>query len=927
MKWHRVIAAIILSFGLNACDRFRSVETIVARGEAQYEKGNYRAALGDIKTALERDGSNLVARTYLARIYYHLADFEAAQDAINAAIASGVRDPEIIALKYRIQLARREYSEALKQVSSETSLSEAQRLLIAGQAQAGLGEFAEAAALFERSLSLAPDDVATLVAQGRLFAVMGQPERAADSVTKAMARNQNDAAAWFLKGGLLVNRGELENAKAALEKSAQLSAEQLNWYEQAQVYASLVDVALGMRNADEATRWITRLDGRAPQSPATYYLKARLALLKNNANDAVAELQKATQLGEYLPANLLLANVLLSQANYGQAEELLNKLRNTQPDNLEVRKLQAQLYLATQRYDAARQALPSETAGREDAQLDWLRGQTLFAAGSRVAGISLLEKAVGANPADSERALQLVRAYISTGEREKALRLLNQLPVNAGGAQRQSLLVLVSAMGKTPAEVRRDIDALLSRYPNDSVLHSAAGAVYALKGETKLAGDLLRKAVDLNADNLDARLALANWYLQNRQYELADAQLRAVLGKGEAAKQAQAHAALASLAFAKGDRQTAAKELELVVGAEPAAIEPRLQLAQLAILDKDMARANALLKQAVTASNNASAVANAAGQLLFQAKQYEAAQVWFDQAATGGYKTARINSAQVDIALGKTAAASRKLEMAAADGDTKLQAIALLVQQDVRDDKLDKALQRIEPLRQSKTDAKFADEMSGDAYAMAGQFAAAVANYERAAKQAPAQRLALKEYRARLEGKLTNPTAPLHAWLADHQDDATVRGLVVRDLLQNGNKAGAARELERIVATSTRRDPAVLNDLAWTYFELNDKRAEALAREAHEAAPDAAPIADTYGWILLHAGKPEQALPLLEKAAVAAKSDPEIQYHLAAAQARSGQSDKSKAILRGILASNQKFTSRTEAERLLQSLGNAGAGT
>ncbi len=920
MQLHRFVIALTLGLTLSACDRFRSVETIVSRGEAQYEKGNYRAALGDFKTALERDGGNLVAWTYLARISYHLADFNAAQDAIDKAMVGGMREPHGIALRYQILLVRRQYDVVLKEVSSESSLTEAQRLLFAGQAQMETGQFADAEAMFTRALSLAPGDADTLTAQSRLFAAMGQIDRAAEGVGAVLKQHPDDAAAWFLNGALLLGKGDLTGAKAALEKADQFGDRQLNWYEQARLYAALADLALRLRNADDATRWITDLDGRAPQTPVAYYLKARLALLGNNANDAVAQLQKATQQGDYLPARLLLATVLLSQASYGQAEEQLNKLRHDHPDNLEVRKLQAQLYLATNRYDAARQALPPGEApdGREDAQLDWLRGQTLFASGSRDAGISLLEKSVASNPADSERALQLARAYIATGDRDKALALLNRLPVDAGGTQRQSLLVLVSAMGKTPAEVRRDIDALLARYPADSVLHAAAGAVYAQKGDNALATELLRKAVDFDADNLDARMALAHLHRQTGQYDAAEAQFRAVLAKD--AKRSQAHAGLAAIAFARGDTRLTTRELELAVGADPAAVEPRLQLAQLAIVDKDVPRAHALLEQAVTAANNAPVVMNAAGQLLFQAKQYEDALVWFDKATTAGYKLARINSAQVNLALGQTAAARQKLEAAEADSDTRVQAVALLVQQDVRDGKLDRALQRIERLRQNKVEARVVEEMSGDAYAMAAQFAPAVASYDRATRLAQAQRLALKGYRARVEGKLPNPTAPLQAWLASNPEDTAVRTVLARDLLLNGNKAGAAREFEHALTASTRRDPVVMNDLAWLYQQLNDNRAEALAQEAYQAAPDVAAIADTYGWILFTAGKTGQALPLLEKAAAAAKTDQEIQYHLAAAQAHNGQAEKARATLRGILSNGQPFNSRADAERLSHSL-------
>ena len=344
MQLHKVliVGGVLCLSGLVGCDRLRSAETIVLRGEQQYQKGNYRAALGDFKTALEKDESNLAARSYLARISYHLADFEAAQHELDIATAGGARDPDLLPLKYQILLARQQYDEVLKAIDSETNLTAVQRLRYAGQAKAALGQANDALAAYDQALSMAPNDTDTLVAQASLLASMSETARASAMVDTVIKQDQNHAMAWFIRGGLLTARGDLIEAKAALETAQKFGQQQLNWAEQARLLATLADVGLRMRDPDATARWITALDGRAPQSPVAFYLKARLALLNNNTNDALAQLQKATQQGDYLPAGLLLANVFMLQSSFGQAEEQLNKLRNDHPDNAEVSKLLAQ---------------------------------------------------------------------------------------------------------------------------------------------------------------------------------------------------------------------------------------------------------------------------------------------------------------------------------------------------------------------------------------------------------------------------------------------------------------------------------------------------------------------------------------------------------------------------------------------------------
>jgi predicted Zn-dependent protease len=117
------------------------------------------------------------------------------------------------------------------------------------------------------------------------------------------------------------------------------------------------------------------------------------------------------------------------------------------------------------------------------------------------------------------------------------------------------------------------------------------------------------------------------------------------------------------------------------------------------------------------------------------------------------------------------------------------------------------------------------------------------------------------------------------------------------------------------------RNPALLNNQAWDYFQRGDLRAEELARQAHELAPDRPEIADTYGWIILRLRKDyRRALPLLEAAAKGAPRDPEIQYHYASALVAAGRRVEAGSILKTTLAGGGAFASRQEAQSLFQSV-------
>ncbi|MBP8260392.1 MAG: tetratricopeptide repeat protein [Verrucomicrobia bacterium] len=174
--------------------------------------------------------------------------------------------------------------------------------------------------------------------------------------------------------------------------------------------------------------------------------------------------------------------------------------------------------------------------------------------------------------------------------------------------------------------------------------------------------------------------------------------------------------------------------------------------------------------------------------------------------------------------------------------------------------------------------------------------------------------------------------------------------------LANTNLAGAARELEDLVAQRTNdvrslmilatlydrmdqpekaRDkyeqlvqaypqfvPA-LNNLAYVYTERLPRldRALELAQKARQLAPEEASVADTLGWILHKRGDHRQALILLREAAGKNPEAPEIQYHAGMAYYMLGQTDAARTALERAAASPEPFTGKAEAQRQLAVLG------
>jgi tetratricopeptide (TPR) repeat protein len=121
---------------------------------------------------------------------------------------------------------------------------------------------------------------------------------------------------------------------------------------------------------------------------------------------------------------------------------------------------------------------------------------------------------------------------------------------------------------------------------------------------------------------------------------------------------------------------------------------------------------------------------------------------------------------------------------------------------------------------------------------------------------------------------------------------------------------------EKVLAVAPNNIVA-LNNLAVIYSErLNDlEKAYAVARKAQEARPLDPSISDTFGWILARRGDYFSALTYLAKAAQANPTEPEIAGHLGITQYMLGDETSARASLDRALKLAPAFAGRDQVEK------------
>jgi putative PEP-CTERM system TPR-repeat lipoprotein len=912
------LAALLLVAG--GCDAFTSPDSRVERARERLSSGEYAPAMRELKLALESSPEHVEARLLLAKLSLQLGDGETAQKELDRALQSGADPASVTDLRYEVLAARGAFEQALADLEQERGLPEARRLELRGAALTSLRRFAEADEALRAAAQLAPEDARIEVERARNLALQGRDAEAHAAVRRALELDDSLARAWLLKGTLDFRMADFASAGDSFRKALDGGAAALTLPEQVGAEAGLVDVRLQLGDIEGAEQGLAALRRRVPDTAIVHYMAGRLQATRGNFAEALNELRRAVGLApEHAPTRLLLATVLLSQGLLEQARAEVERVLQSDPADADARKLMAMVQLARNDPVAATKSLAD--VARADAGgdpfADRLMGAALVRAGSLEDGLIFLERSVAARPDDVDARLDLIEAYLVAGRPESARGLLAALPVERASERSRLLTVVANTSGLPRADAHASIEELVARDPRDAVMLRIAGAYLAADGEPGRGVELLRAATAAAPRDVNARLALASAESRAGNLDAVDRQLRAVLDV-EPGNQ-RAHLGLARLALAQGDLPGATRRLEQAIGADPSAVEARLQLSRLAMAQNDPKRGRALLDQAAEAGANQPRVQNAVGEALLRSGDAEAALRRFTEAFAAGLPEAGINAARAQIALGRDPDARRTLADVLKIRTGWPPAVELLGILDVRAGRVEDALRRVEALRAAGVPAPLVDEMLGDVRVRAQQWAEADLAYGRAYAGESSARVALKRYAARRDGRLRASAQPLEDWLAREPRDAAVRRALAESLQAGGDLAGAAAEFERVLAAAP-LDAVSLNNLAWVYHQRSDARAVETARRAFELAPAVPEIADTYGWLLVESGEVAKGLPILENAARVKGADPEIQYHLAAAYARSGQVDRAQGTLEPLLAGERSFPARQDAERLLASL-------
>ncbi|CAH1387129.1 XrtA/PEP-CTERM system TPR-repeat protein PrsT [Candidatus Nitrotoga sp. M5] len=915
-----ISGTILFMGGMTACGKTQTSETLVTEAKQYQQKGDNKAAIIQLKNALQKNPDDVEARFLLGSIYNENADFLSAEKELRKALSLGMSPAKVSPYLGKTLLMQGKFQMVLDEIKQTTGENESAEISsLRGNAYLALGKGKEAKESFEQALKHKPDFPDALIG----LAKHSISEQSIDSAIflsdQAVTKNPQDANALLFKGDLLRAQGKTGPALAAYDQALKLQPDNHS----AHINKAFLEIDAG--KFDVAKAELDAARKASPNNLITIYAQALLDFRQGKHTVAMESLQQVLRIApEHMPSILLAGAVQHSLGSMSQAEQHLKKYLEKNPDNLYARKLMISTLLKSRRTQDAIDVLSptlKDAQQQDDVQLFALAGESYMQAGDFTKASEYFTKASTLAPKAAELHTALGLSKLALGENDRAVaEMETAVALDTQSPKAGILLVMTHIRLKEYDKALAAAKTLEKDQPDNPLVHNLQGAAYIGKNDRTAARTSFEKTLSMQPTNFPAVMNLVQLDLWDKKPEAAKKRLAASLEQDK--KNAQIMTALANLALSQDQTKEATTWLENASKENPDELQPALLLAAhyLRIGEKQEALSLAQKLQGSNSSNPD--VLNILGQAQFANDDKPAALETYNRLAAmkPDSAPAQFLLASVHMAMQNLSAASNALNKALTLQPDYLKAQLALASLEVNKGNYEPAITIARQIQKQSAKSPLGYMLEGDVLMAQKKSDLAVKAYEQAYAISKNGPLVIKLHSSlTLAGKNNEANSRLTQWLKEHPADTATRNYFAGTYLAKKKSKEAIEQYEIILQQEPKNVPA-LNNLAWLYQQEKDPRALKFAEKANQLAPDNPAILDTLGWMLVEQGNTSRGLPLLQKASSLAPNSAEIQYHLALGLAKSGDTTKARKELENLLGSKKNFSKIEEARALLKQL-------
>ena len=915
----RLPLALLLGASLlTACGGEDSAK-LVAEARAKLATGDYKAAMIQLKNAVAKDDKNAEARFELGKLYLAQLDLASAEKEFRRAREAGLSADSVNPMIARALIGQHEYQRVLDELPApaDGGAGAATMLALRATAELGLGHKEDARKTLQRAQQAEPNNAEVHLVLAQLALADGDSAKAMQDLDQALRIDPNHRESLLLKGSLLRATGKPSEATAIYREVLRIAPGNIN------ARLALADIAIAGNKLDDARKEVDAALKASPNSLQARYTQALIDFREkktDRARDHLAAVLKTAP--DFLPAVLLSGAIEYSLGNLQSAETSLNKVVQAAPRHPYALRLLAATQLRLGRPDDAAATISVlDPEHSNDAGVHVIAGEIALAKKEWANASAHFGKAAQISPESAAIRTELGISRMAQGDNRGMDDMLAASNLEGGSGRADVILILNQFNNRQFDAALTSIATLEKKLPASPVPWNFRGAAYLGKKDLAKARDSFEQALKLDPKFFPAAANLAQLDLKDNQPAVARGRFESILRADP--RNLQAMLALAELARANRDEKTYLSWLEKAAAASPQALQPRMLLSRYWLAKGDTLKAVATAREAVDAQPNSPVALDLLGTAQFASKDLDNALGTFRKLADQfpGQATPRLKLAQVQIAMKNADDARRSLLEAIRLQPGLIEAQLMLGGLDIQSARYDDAMKLAKQIQQQKPDSAAGFILEGDTALAKKQYPAAVTAFERAHKLAPTSATLIRLHQALAgAGRVDEGDKRLADWLAAHPEDHGTRFYLADSLNARGQYKAAADQY-LLLNQQVPGNFIVLNNLASALSQLNDNRALTFAEQAMKLKPDNPAIMDTLGWILVQQGQSERGIKLLLQALSKVPDAAEINYHLAAAYAKSGDRVRARQELKRLLDSGRVFPQEKQAQDLLKQLG------
>ena len=894
-----------------------------------FEARQYKEAK-ELLTSMNVRGDQAVEKyLWLSKVQLELGAGIAAETAIDRA-RELTADYASTAVPYaKALLVQGKYRAALKAMSGVNipANMQDQAYIVSGDANFALRDYDKSRRDYNLAIAANDRNFQPYLGLSRL-ALQGSDLKSAEKFAKiAEERAPDNTMVQYTLGLISRYMGDLKTAEAHFLTSVRLFPENL------MANIELASLRINQNRIEEAEQYLDTVFAASANQPMAIYLSAVILATKGEYDEAELLLQRVRSLTEnYLPAVYVRGLVAYQLGKNKVAVEALTKVLQVRPQSKPARMALAGAYTNLKRPKAALSVLDpllkSETlvdtavlsmaAAAAVSSGDLKRGEQLY---QRISDM----RDSGAAPSVSGVTSKLAMAQFVTGDTQAAITTISNAAAGIGTQIRElGVMASMQIRNKDLKGAEATISKILETAPNRALGYNMQGTLAFRTGDYQAAVSSFDQALDRNPEYYSALRNRGLSYFRLGAYDKAEDDLKQLLKQQP--NDARSKAVLAKTLLTVGKADEAVAYFKDALRSIPNSL----------ILSADYSQALAAAGNTMRAIEQARFTAKKAADRPEILRQMGILLLDLDQPRAAERPLSRHvaffpNSGEAHLLHGRSL-----LKMGLYTGAK----ISFLRAKDAREDKPDtgliawylfasdalahkerKAMEQLAALDVHKRPADISAAIVGEMLLHSGLPKEAEASFRAAIKNEVNSDLVIGLAEAlSAQDQDQEAIQLLQEYLQEQPEDRFVRADLGARLIKAKNFEAAAEQYRAILRNGV-ADAKTTARLASVYLRLKNNKSIKLVEQAYLMSPDEPYILDTYGWIMLQAGRDtEKAIKALEKAVRRSPGSALYKYHLGMAYLAQNRTVDARRVLSQALNLDPSFEGAEEAARQIRLL-------